>query len=541
MQRLLIFSALILFSITVQGQSPIQRPKLVVGIVVDQMRWDYLYRYYDRYKENGGFKRLLNQGFACENTFIPYTPTYTACGHASIFTGSVPAIHGITGNNWWDSKLNKSMYCTQDDSVKTVGSITAAGQMSPRNLLTTTVGDEMKLATNFKSKVVGIALKDRGGILSAGHSADAAYWLDSKTGDWISSSYYMNELPKWLKELNEKKLINEYYQRGWSTLYPIETYVQSTADLKPYENITFGAGSHFPYDLTKYIGRSYSHIMATPFGNSITIEISKSALVAEQLGMDNFTDMLAVSFSSPDYIGHTFGPNSIEAEDGFLRLDQELGAFLDFLDQKVGKEQYLLFLTADHGAAHVPGFLKEHKVPAGHINNEKLYNDLDSLLKTKFKKDNLVLTIENYQIFLNHQLISTSNLNKNLIKKAIIDYVVQLPGISNVIDLESLEQTTLNFTIKNKIANGYFPSRSGDIQFIYIPQWLDNFEAGGTTHGLWNAYDSHIPLLWYGWNIKPGRSYREIQMTDIAPTISALLKIQMPSGSVGKVIEEIMR
>lgn len=222
----LLAGIVLFFSVT--GQPSIQRPKLVVGIVVDQMRWDYLYRYYDRYAANGGFKRLLNQGFSCDNTLISYTPTVTACGHAGIYTGSVPAIHGITGNTWWDNQLNTSIYCTQDDSVKTVGSITALGQMSPRNMLVTTICDELRLATNFKSKVIGIALKDRGSILPAGHSANAAYWYDNKTGDWITSTYYMNELPQWVKDINAKKLVDKYYQEGWSTLYPLHTYLQST-------------------------------------------------------------------------------------------------------------------------------------------------------------------------------------------------------------------------------------------------------------------------------------------------------------------------
>ncbi|HLG40824.1 MAG TPA: alkaline phosphatase family protein, partial [Chitinophagaceae bacterium] len=296
----------------------IQRPKLVVGIVVDQMRWDYLYRYYDRYEANGGFKRLLNNGYSCENTFIPYVPTVTACGHTSIYTGSVAAISGISGNAWWDKEKMRTVYCTEDESVHTVGSSTVtAGQMSPRNMLVTSICDELRLATNFRSKVIGIALKDRGGILPAGHSANAAYWYDNVSGNWITSTYYMNELPKWVSDFNSQKLVDKYFQQGWNLLYAANTYLQSTADEKKYEGKPLG--EKFPYDLKRFVGR-YGTLPVTPYGNTLTVEFAKTSVTNEQLGADNITDFLAISFSSPDYIGHTFGPNSIEAEDGFLRL-----------------------------------------------------------------------------------------------------------------------------------------------------------------------------------------------------------------------------
>jgi predicted AlkP superfamily pyrophosphatase or phosphodiesterase len=533
--------ALFLF-LAVTGQTSNQRPKVVVGIVVDHMRWDYLYRYYDRYADNGGFKRLLNKGFSCESTMIPYTPTVTASGHAGIYTGSVPAIHGIVGNSWWDSQLNNTVYCTQDDSAKTVGSTTTQGQMSPANMLTTSICDELRLATNFKSKVIGIALKDRGSILPAGHSANAAYWYDNKTGDWITSTYYMNELPQWVKDFNAKKLVDKYYEEGWSTLYPLNTYQQSSDDNKPYENKPFGAGTNFPYSLKKFVGtNSNSYISVTPHGNTFTFEMAKAALTAEQLGKDSVTDFLAISLSSPDYIGHSFGPNSVESEDDFLRLDKALGDFLNFLNSTVGEGQYLLFLSADHGGAHVPGFFKEHQLPAGTVDMEGLYTDLNKSLKEKFGVDELVVEISNYQVYLNHQLINTSKLNKNEILQWTIDYSSHYPGVERAFESAALASTTLNATIKEMIANGYYASRSGDIQLMFQPQWIEGFKAAGTTHGVWNPYDAHIPLLWYGWNIKPGKSYRQIYMTDIAPTIAAMLHIQMPSGNVGHVIEEITK
>jgi predicted AlkP superfamily pyrophosphatase or phosphodiesterase len=516
---------------------PLHRPKLVVGIVVDQMRWDFLYRYYDRYSKEGGFRRLLSQGFSNENTMVPYAPTVTACGHSSIYTGSVPAINGITGNDWWDYKRSQIVYCTGDEKVTSIGSNDNAGQMSPHNLLVTTIGDELRLASNFKCKVIGIALKDRGAILPAGHSANGAYWYNSKTGDWISSSYYMNELPAWVKELNSKKLVDKYFAQDWKTLYPLNSYVQSTADDAPWENKPLGAKG-FPYNLSQFIGKNYGVLPVTPYGNSYTFDMAKASITGEQLGADSITDMLTISLSSPDYIGHNFGPNSVETEDDYLRLDKELGDFLNYLDKQIGKGDYLVFLSADHGVSQVPSFLNEKKIPSGSVNSEKIEEALNKLLKEKFKEDSLLIAVMNYQVFLNRNAIGAGRINRDSVYHTVIDFLLQQPGISKAFALNTLNENTLPSSIRRAIENGYYPERSGDIQMIYKPQWIDGFEGKGTTHGVWNPYDAHIPLLWYGWHVVPGKTNREVYMTDIAPTIAAMLHIQMPSGSVGHVIEE---
>lgn len=529
------------FTLSLTAQS-LQRPKLVVGIVVDQMRWDYLYRYYDRYAENGGFKRLITQGFSCENTFIPYTPTITACGHACIYTGSVPAINGITGNYWWDYRLNKSVYCTEDSLVNTVGSNTTAGKQSPRKLLTTTIGDELRLATNFQGKVVGIALKDRASILPAGHSANSAYWFDPTAGQFITSDYYMKSLPEWVKKFNAKQMINEYYKNGWSTMYPLNTYTQSTPDENAYEGKPFGAAAKgFPYSFNSNIDKNYHAVLSTPFGNTLTAEFAKQAIINEQLGADAITDLLAVSFSSPDYIGHAFGPNSVEQEDDYLRLDKELGDLLNFLDDKIGKDQYTVFLSADHGVVNVPAFSLDHNIPAGSIDIATILNKLQAGLKEKFGNDNLIADIDNYQVYLNLPLIESLSLKITDIKSWVIKYLENQPGIERVLDMDDFYKVPLNTNVREMLANGYNPVRSGQIQIILQAQWIEGLGRGGTTHGLWNPYDSHIPLLWYGWGIKAGKTNRESYMTDIAPTLAALLHIQMPSGTVGKVIPEIFK
>lgn len=512
------------------SKDSVNRPKLVVGLVIDQMRWDFLYRYYDRYQPNGGFKRLLNNGFTCENTFINYLPSVTACGHTAIFSGAVPSVSGITGNDWWDYKKGDFVYCSGDDSAQTVGSTTELGKMSPRNMLVNTIGDELKLATNFRSKVFGIALKDRGAILTAGHTADAAYWYDDKTGNWISSTYYMKTLPSWVTAVNKRKMADSCYQAPWKLLYPVETYTQS-----------YTTQTSFEYNLSSYIGKNYGFLKVIPAGNTLTVEMAKSLISNEQLGADNETDLLAISFSTPDYVGHTFGPNSIEAEDIYLRLDKDLGDFLNYLDNKIGKNEYLVFLTADHGGAQVPSLMKQNKIPSGNTDVETIYNELSTLLTEKYSTQNLCIAVMNYQVYLDRDSISKKNLSLDSVGKTCIDFLLKQPGIQNAVLQKNLTKAVLPYKINEAVTAGYYAPRGGDIQLIFEPQWIEGLLRGGTTHGGWNPYDTHIPLLFYGWNIKPGETYREVGITDIAPTISSLLHIQMPNGCTGTVITEIVK
>ncbi len=518
-----------------QNAGALSRPKLVVGIVVDQMRWDYLYRYHDRYTL-GGFKRLLNEGFTCENTLIPYLPTYTAPGHTSIYTGSVPAIHGIIGNFWYSKTMRKSTYCT-DDTVSTVGSTSDAGKMSPRNMWVTTVTDELRLATNFRSKVIGIALKDRGAILPAGHAANAAYWFDNVNGAFITSTYYMKSLPDWVNRFNNRKLPDQYLKQNWNTLYPIETYVQSTPDDKFYEGIVPHEDNTFPHNTENITKDKYNTLRYTPYGNTLTIDMAKAAIEAEHLGSSATTDFLTVSFSSTDYIGHAFGPNSIEAEDTYLRLDMDLSAFLTYLDKQVGKGNYTVFLTADHGVAHVPEFLLENNIHAENVRDSIIKTSLNEMAENRFKIKDAVAYIINDQIFLSKNVEAEQT---QIIINAIVKRLLEFPFIANAVNLSNVSNTTLPEVQKNMLANGYNQKLSGEIQFFYKPHDIEGSNRG-TTHGSWNPYDAHIPLLWYGWGIKKGKTNRETYMTDIAATLSALLHIQMPSGCIGKVIEEVIK
>ncbi|MGI4727413.1 MAG: alkaline phosphatase PafA [Janthinobacterium lividum] len=523
------------------ASTTLPRPKLMVGLVVDQMRWDYLYRFYDRY-QSGGFKRMLNEGFTCENTLIDYVPTVTAAGHTCIYTGSVPAIHGIAGNDFIIQATGKSIYCTEDSTVKTVGSSSKAGEMSPRNLLASTVTDELRLATNFRSKVIGIALKDRGGILPAGHSANAAYWFDDVSGNWITSTYYMKDLPQWVKNFNDQKLAQKYLKQDWNTLYPIQTYVQSEPDNNKHEGAFPGMTTPtFPVKTSEIMAKGPSLIRSTPYGNSLTLDMAKATVENEALGKNTVTDFLAVSLSSTDYVGHQFGPNSVEIEDTYLRLDRDLASFFTYLDGKVGKGNYTVFLSADHGAAHNPNFLLDHEIPAGLWPGSTILKDLNQLLENKYKAKKLVLGLSNYQVNLNNLLIQNNKLDISEIKKDCMLFLQQQIGVANLVDMDKIQEASIPDELRSRIINGYNRERCGAIQIILKPGWYSGYGAAGTTHGTWNPYDAHIPLLFMGWGISHGHTNRETHMTDISATVAALLHIQAPNGCIGQPITEVIK
>ncbi len=541
-KKLFVFLTLVISSIYSIAQENIihTRPKLIIGLVIDQMRWDYLYRYYDLYSENG-FKRLLNKGFSCENAFLPYVPTYTGPGHACIYTGSVPSVHGIIANDWYDETTGRYVYCVEDSTVNTVGSNSAQGQMSPRNLWVTTVGDELRMSNNFSSKVIGVSLKDRASILPAGHAANGAYWFDATVGKWITSSYYEKQLPGWVIKENEKLIPDAMMAKDWNTLLPVSKYTQSTNDDENYEGVLPGETSPtFPHKLSKITNSKYEVFKYTPFASSYTFDMAKQAIENEKLGKRDVADLLAISISSTDYIGHTFGPNSIEAEDTYLRLDNDIADFLSYLDSQLGENNYLFFLTADHGVVQVPGFLKEHKIPSGIFNPSLLKSELNNIILEKYSIDNVVLAIANNEVYIDRENIKKNDKSVTGIEDDIMDYLKIQPYIANAFSTENIESQSIPEPIKQRLINGYNPKRCGEIGFFEKPAYIADGPRG-TTHGAWNPYDAHVPLLWFGHNIKPGKTNREVYMTDIAPTLSAILHIQMPDGCVGKVIEEIMK
>ena len=516
----------------------IERPKLVVGLVVDQMRWDYLYRYYEKY-QNNGFKRLLKQGYSLNNVHINYIPTYTAIGHTTIYTGSVPAIHGIAGNDWFDKITGKNVYCTADNMVKPVGTTNEkAGNHSPRNLWSTTITDELRLATNFQAKVIGVSLKDRASILPAGHNPTGAYWFDDSSGNFVTSSYYMNALPKWVNDFNAQKIPEELVKNGWNTLLPINQYTESSPDNSPWEGLLGSAKTPaFPYNnLAADYQIKKDNIRSTPFGNTLSLKIAEAAIKGENLGADEITDFLAINLASTDYAGHKFGPNSIEVEDVYLRLDRDLAEFFNYLDLNIGKDKYTVFLTADHGGAHSEGFMEAHKMPTGFYGEDN--KEFNKMLQNQFNVDKLISKITNNQVYLDDKLMSENKLDAEQVKQYLLDILNKDKSVLFAADMKKAGSSSIPEPIKTRIINGYNWQRTGDIQIIYHDSWLPTYSKLGTTHGSWNSYDSHIPLLFMGWGIKNGESNKEYNMTDIAPTLSALLHIQFPSGNIGNPITE---
>ena len=523
------------------SQEAIQKPKLVVGLVIDQMRWDYLYRYQSKYTD-GGFKRLLNTGFSLNNVMIPYIPTVTALGHTSVYTGSVPSIHGIAGNDWTDKSTGKNVYCTTDTSVQAVGTSNAKiGQHSPRNLWSTTITDQLGMATNFRSKVVGVSLKDRASILPAGHNPTGAFWFDDSSGDFITSSYYMNDLPTWVKDFNAKNLPKSLVANGWDTLLPIEQYTESTSDNNKWEGLLGSAKTPtFPYsNLAADYEVKKDNIRSTPFGNTLTLKFAEAAIDGYHMGRNADTDFLAINIASTDYAGHKFGPNSIEVEDVYLRLDRDLAAFFKILDAKVGKGKYLVFLTADHGAAHSEGYMEANKMATGFF-GEEFEKTLNTKLKEKFGEDKMIWGIDNYQVYLNQNLIKEKNLDTDKIKDEVLKILKADPTVLYAVDLDEVAEASIPEPIKTRIINGYNWQRSGDIQVISHDGMLPPYSKTGTTHSVWNSYDSHIPLIFMGTGIKNGQSNKPHFMTDIAPTLAQFLKIENPSGCIGNPITEVL-
>jgi predicted AlkP superfamily pyrophosphatase or phosphodiesterase len=532
------------FSISLHAQTitkPIQQlenkhPKLIVGIVVDQMRYDYLSKYYNKFSENG-FKKLLTQGFDCKNTNYNYAPTYTGPGHASIYTGTTPAFHGIIGNNWFVRDSGKVIYVTDDPTVQTVGSSSVKeGKMSPRNLLASTLGDELRLYSNMKSKVIAVALKDRAAILPGGHLSNGSYWFDSESGNFITSTYFMKSLPQWVIDFNSRRLADKYLSQPWNTLIPIEQYTESAKDDNPYEGLYEGESKPvFPHNLpAMFTKTNYEVLRSTPFGNTITKDIALAALKGENLGKGDYTDFLAISFSSTDYIGHKMGPQSIEVEDTYLRLDLDIAEIITYLEKNVGKDNFLLFLTADHAVAYVPQKLMDLKMNAGYFSYKDFSDSLKKYLFREFNDSTLVSSIINDQIYLNRSLVKRKKVNLKNLQDDIVSFSLTFNGVANAYTSYQLNGETLKNRSAELMQNGFYIKRSGDIALLLEPAWLDDYSHTGTSHGTTYTYDTHIPLLWYAWNIKPGNTSKPVDITDIAATIASFLNIMAPSACIGK-------
>ena len=522
--------------------SDLDKPKLVVSIVVDQMRFDNLDKYKESYSNNG-FNRLIREGFNLKNNHFNYVPTVTGPGHSSISTGSTPKTHGIVGNNWFNKKTQKDVYCTTDLNYENLGGNAYSAKMSPNNLLVNTLGDLNRIENDMNSKTISIAIKDRGSILMGGRKANAAYWFYGKDkGEWVSSKYYMEELPEWVDNFNNSDIVSTYIGE-WNTLYDINSYKESRSDDNNFEKSFKGDPSvTFPYDLNKlkHLNDGYDMLKETPFGNNLTTDFAIEAISNEKLGKDQFTDVLTISYSSTDYIGHNFGVDAKETQDAYLRLDLEIERLLYFLDSYVGENEYTLFLTADHGASKIPAYLNSIGIKSQNIEEGTVKNILKDVLFKSYGSNQLISKVMNSQIYLNNEIINSLNLSFNSIEKTIINTLNQLEYIDKVFTSEDIINGNFYSGYDLLIQNGYNVLRSGDIIFK-LKENVISYGNKGTTHGSGYAYDTHVPLIFFGKKIVQGESNVKTKITDIAPTIAKLLGLKQMSDSTGEVLGFVIK
>ncbi len=522
-------------------------PRLVVGIVVDQMRADMVQRYWSNYGE-GGFRRLVRDGAYLRNTHYDYAPTYTAPGHASIYTGTTPAYHGIVGNDLYDRRLGNESYCAVDAAVKGVGCDDASGARSPQRLLATTLADELERRTERRSITLGISLKDRGAIMPIGRTGDAAYWFTGGVdGAFATSTWYRPELPAWLQRFNAEGRAARYLDRTWDLLLPRERYHEVLPDDNPYETPLSGATTAtLPQDLAALHGAAGSTgILAyTPWGNTIVTDMALAAMEGEGMGSDAVPDLLAISYSSPDILGHRVGPRALELEDMYVRLDRELERLFKALDDRVGADRYVVFLTADHAAADVPAYLKDLHGSAGYVPIAELRAEVEAALDARFGPGDWVRHVLNEQLWLNDSLLTLRGLDVAEVQRVAARRLQQRSDIAFAFAAEDLQHTVMPPGPGRALQRGYRSARSGDVAYVMLPGFFDRVGEGpgrGTTHGsIWN-YDTHVPLFFMGRGIRPGEVVRRTSITDIAPTLSMLLGTALPDAAIGDPIPEVLR
>jgi predicted AlkP superfamily pyrophosphatase or phosphodiesterase len=520
-----------------------QKPKLVIQVVVEQMRYDIIQRYWDRFSNNG-FKRLINEGAFCMDAYYDYMVTESAPGYTTITTGSNPSEHGIVSNDWYVRLRNKTQFCVDDQKLDSTIETFDRNKYSPKQIIGSTLGDELR-ASNFKrSKVISISIKNYASVLSGGYLANAAYWMDENTADWVSSAYYMDSLPGWVRDFNKKELVPLYLSREWNTLNPIASYQQSLADNNSYET---GFSNHqrtFPYNLKLLsLTEGEKVIKYTPYGNSYTASLAVAAIIFEELGKDEHPDLLTISFATTGYVTDLFGVRSVELEDVYLRLDREIAHLLNVVDNRVGKENAIVVLTSDKGVADNPDFNKDIGVPSGEFDSRKAIFLLNSYLKALYGRSGWVKYYSDKQIYLNQLLVDAAKLSLAEVQLKAAQFISEFEGVANATTGTVLQ--TNNFTEGNmrKFQNSYSLVRSGDIMINLKPGWIEKRRynsKGAIQQSSPYRYDAHVPLLFYGWKIKHTEILEPIHMKDIAPTLCHFLNISYPSGATGKLIKGLV-
>jgi hypothetical protein len=530
--------------ITIFSQKiPPQKPKLIVGITVSGMQYDYLSVYWDKFSD-GGFRKMATNGANCKNARYNYLITDPSAGYASIATGTRPSEHGIVSDYWYRRITNEVVNSIEDQEQTTIGGSYGSGAYSPRALHSRTLSDEMRVKSRFKSRSIGIAMDPQAAILMAGHTATGAYWLDPTRASWITSSFYMDSLPVWVKEFNNKNYRDLYLDRSWETLHPIADYEESMLDNNPYETGINGQIT-FPYDLARISsngkgGRDYSVLMTTPWGNTYTKDMAIAAIVNEELGQHGVTDMIHIGFNATKYLARHFSTWSVETQDTYLRLDQDIAHLLEFLDNQLGMENVLVYLTAENALAVDPNYLAESRIPSGFFNYRTSVSLLKSYLNAVYGRGDWVTFYYAQQIYLNQQLIEDSNLSLEEVQDRVARFMVQMDGVSNALQSYVLQQNYFTDGVLNRIQNSYYQKRSGDVILYLRPGWVEHSNLGGGEFEEFR-YTSHVPLIFYGWKINRVTVPHQVSPTDIAPSIASFLEISMPDNATGVVIPELVK
>src|ERR1035437_216816 len=543
----IIFLILVFIKLSGQGAYlPPDKPRLVIGIVVEELNFDQLEKFHDRLGENG-IKRLINEGTYFKNASYEYLLTQSAPGHATIATGAEPSSHGITSNDWYVPLKNELINCTKDVSVNSVGGSFESGLHSPANLLVSTFSDELEMSTNKKAKVFGVGLKESSAIFSAGHAANAAYWFDNNTGTWMSSSYYIDALPVWVNDFNAMKFSDTYLNSTWNLLKPAKDYVDCLPDSNSFD-AGFNSIKYFPYDLKKIRSKNtsgskndYSLLRETPFGNSLTTNFAIRLIQNEHLGKDNVTDYLSICYSATDYIGRRFGPSSVEMGDAILRLDDDIKNLLTFLNDSIGKKNVLIYFTAAHGISEIPAVLQKNRIPSGYFQQNQALQLLRTYLNAVYGEGDWVKGYSERQVFLNRTLIEDARLSLDDVQKKVARFLVQFTGVEAAYPYSAFEANDFGTGNLKRIINNFSPQRSGDVIVALNPGWVEKQSDFVTNHNSPYEYDTHVPLIWYGWTVNRATVTRQVNMTDIAATLSTLCKIPYPNACTGEPMFELFR
>jgi predicted AlkP superfamily pyrophosphatase or phosphodiesterase len=525
---------------------PPEKPKLVIGIVVEQLRYDQIEKIRSRLGENG-IRRLLNEGTYFQNASYEYQLTQTAPGYATISTGAEPSLHGITSDEWYLPLKDELIYCTKDITVNPVGGSFESGLHSPVNLLVSTFTDELKMASGKQAKVYAVGLKESPVIFSAGHAANGAFWFDNTTGTFMSSTYYTDSLPGWVTDFNAMRYADSFLDNSWSLSRPAKDYSDCLPDSNKYEE-GFNGLNYFPYDLKKLsskakgnAGKNYSILRETPFGNTLTTNFAIKLIEKEKLGKDDITDFLSICYTATDYIGHKFGPSSVEMADAVFRLDRDVENLLKYVTDSLGKRNILIYFTSAHGISEIPGVLESNRIPSGYFKPNQALQLLRSYLNAVYGEGDWVKGYQEKQIFLNRTLIEDAKIPLDEVQKKVARFIVQFSGVATAYPYSVFETSDFGNGNLKKIINDFSPQRSGDVIVTLNSGWVEKEDSFVASSNSPYEYDTHVPLIWYGWSMNRATVTRKVNLTDIAATLSWLCKVPLPNACTGEPMYELFR